>query len=1214
MTSWVGYSRSSRRRSGLSRGASLLGSCLLWLSLACSALATGAPRNPRFENLGTDDGLPVTAVEALLQDHDGYIWFGTQGGLVRYDGFRFVSYRNVPGDPRSLGSNIVNTLQEDRQGAIWVGTIGGLFRLSPDRTGFDAFEPDEGPERGKGNRTIRQLLLSDIDGVETLWIASADGLQRLDPATGTFHFWHKGRAEDGGLASDDVRSLAMDAEGRLWIGSTAGLDRLDPSDGSIHRLELDGGGRANVVIRLLVEDDTRLWIGTTSGLQLRAMTRDGLAGEGLPLPKGVEIDDTVRMLFRERGGAIWIGTQNSGAYRVDADTVRYYRHRAEDPHSLADDSVVSMIQDRNDTLWLGTWYNGLSRLDLGSGGFDRHTSVADERYRLSDSLVYNVAADEQGGIWFGLLRGGIDYVDPETGELRHYRHDPARTDGLPTDLVRCAVPDRQGGVWVGTQQDGFGRLDRATGEYVAVAQEGAAQELRSVRAMAIAGDGVVWIGTEGGLLRHDPADDSLHVYSHDPAIADSLSQGRVLSMLLDRAGQVWVGTETGLDRLVDESGRFEHFQHDPSRPDSLSQSLVTDIHEDDEGRIWVGTVAGLDLLQRQPDGSVVFHTYTKQDGLADDTINSIENDAKGRLWLSTDSGITRLDPSSGEVRNYTARDGLPSGSYFIHSSAELPDGTLVFGGSHGAVYFLPDAIVENSMAPPVRITDLLLSGVPVRPGEVHDGVSLTQPIEFAKTLVLGPAVTDFTLEFAALHYSDPTRNRFAYQLEGFDRDFIEAEAAKPRATYTNLDPDDYVFRVRAANKDGVWNEDGARLLIRVLPPWWATWWFRALALLGVMAMLAFAYRRRLALHEANRRRLESSVRERTAELAAQTGRLEASLAQVERTHREVSLLGELSAALQGSEDVGIACRRISDFGPRLFPHSSGALYLRRTGGVGWMAGCTWGLPLDRQLDGGACVAIREGRAISHPVEGVADACSHLCSLDTEDGASACIPLSAQGILLGLLHIRHEDAPDAGEARRRLAVAHSMAEQTALALANLELRAALLEQSIRDPLTGLFNRRQLQESLQEALVNSSKVGTPVALLMIDIDHFKAYNDTHGHAAGDRVLQSVADALQAHARPGDVVCRYGGEELAVLLPDTAVADALDLSRAMLDAIRRSEVSHDGRLLPPVTLSLGLAVFPDDGSSAEALLKAADLALYEAKASGRDRIIQYSQLGRA
>lgn len=1189
----------------------LAGLLAVALFLAASLLSA-APRNPRFENMGTKEGLPVTAVEALLQDQDGFVWLGTEAGLLRYDGFHFVYFRNVPGDPKTLGSNLVTALQEDRQGAIWVGTIGGLFRLAPDRTGFDGFYPEESPEHGKGNRTIRQLLLSEEQGKEVLWIATAHGLQRLEPATGTFTHWHQGRAIEGGLGSDDVLSLARDGAGRIWIGNASGVDRLDPLSGRIQHFDLDAASRASVVTSLLVDGDERLWVGSNVGLSVWSITDDDAAPVRLPLPDGLNFDDAVRVIFQEREGALWVGTQNSGAYRLQAGLVRHYRHRAEDPNSLADDSVVTILQDRNDTVWLGTWYNGLSRLDLGSSGFVRHTAVADPRDRLSDSLVYHVASDPDGGIWFGLLRGGVDHLDPATGELRHFRHDPENPSGLPSDLVRCAVPDGRGRVWIGTQQDGFGRLDPASGRFIAVAQPPDPEELRSIRAIEIAPDGVVWLGSEGGLLRYDPADDSLRSYRHDPDRADSVSQGRILSLLIDHAGQLWLGTETGLDRMLDQTGRFEHFQHDPWRADSLSQSLVTDIHQDPEGRIWVGTGAGLDLLQRQAGGRVVFRSYTVRDGLADDTIDAIEHDHLGRLWLSTDSGISRLDPASGEVRNYTERDGLLSGSFFVHSSTALPDGRLVFGGSHGAVSFHPEDIVDNRVPPPVRITDLQVSGQSVLPGQAQDDVRLSRSIEFMDRIELPPSVSDFTLEFAALHYADPTRNRFAYKLEGFDRDFILTDADKPRARYTNLDPGNYLFRVRAANKDGIWNMTGTQLAITVLPPWWATWWFRAIALLASMALLAWVYRRRVALHEANSRRLEASVRERTAELAAQTDRLESSLAQVERTHREVSLLGDLSAALQASEDVATACRRISEFGPDLFPSSSGVLYLRASAERHWRSCAAWGAPLDGELDAESCLAIRSERVVIHPDEDENDAkaCSHLRSPGGNDAASACIPLAAQGALLGLLHIRHEDAPDAGEARRRLAVASSMAEQTALALANLELRLALLEQSIRDPLTGLFNRRQLQESLRDALADSRDSDKPLALMMIDIDRFKAYNDAHGHAAGDRVLQSVARIIESHARQADVVCRYGGEELAVLLPETGPEVAMTLARSMLDATRRAEVRHDDRLLPPVTLSLGIAVFPTDGASADALLRAADLALYEAKSRGRDCIVEHAR----
>ncbi|MCB1560369.1 MAG: diguanylate cyclase [Xanthomonadales bacterium] len=1180
---------------------------LTLLIVAGPSLSCAAPGNPRFENIGTEEGLPVTAVEALLQDQDGYMWFGTEAGLIRHDGSRFVYFRNVPGDAGTLGSNLVNALLEDRSGSIWVGTIGGLFRLNRERTHFDAVLPTEPDARGKGNRTIRDMRLGKGLDQNVIWVATADGLQRLDVRSGEFRHWHQGSAAAGGLGSDDVLALEMAGDGVLWVGTSMGFDRLDPRDGSVRHFTLSSDETgANTVTRLLLTDAGELWVGSKAGISRWSVSADGRQLATLPMPGKLDFDDTVRALFSEKGGAVWIGTQNSGVYRVDGDRVQHYRHRAEDPHSLADDSVVSILQDRSGTLWLGTWYNGLSRLELGSGGFERYTAVADPAYRLGDSLVYHVAADPAGGTWLGLLRGGIDHLDPVTGALRHFRHDPARPDGLPSDLVRCAVPDANGAVWVGTEQNGFGRLDPGSGRFTPVPLPAHPQELRSIRAIALASDGVVWIGSEGGLLRHDPVANSLHTFLHDPARADSLSQGRVLSLLIDSAGQVWAGTDTGLDRMIDPTGRFEHFQHDPLDVGSLSQSLVTDIHEDAQGRIWVGTGAGLDLLQRHADGSAGFQSFTVRDGLADDTIDAIEHDRQGRLWLSTDSGISRLDPATGEVRNYTERDGLPSGSFFVHSSTALPDGSLVFGGSHGAVSFHPEEIVENTVPPPVRITDLLVSGQAVRPGDRRAGVTLSEPIEFSRSLTLGPAVSDFTLEFAALHFADASRNRFAYQLEGFDREFILTDAHRPRATYTNLDPGNYRFHVRAANKDGYWNDVGAHLAITVLPPWWGTWWFRLSVFLVVAALLAWIYWRRIANLEANRQLLEASVRERTAELAEQTGRLERSLAQVEKTHHEVSLLGDLSAALQASVDIEAACERLAAFCPQLFPNSSGALYLDRADGERWVAGIRWGQPLPANLVPAHCRAVTEGRQVAHSTDSAATGCEHLHGMEDGATAAACIPLVAQGSMIGVLLIRHDDAPDDADARRRHAVAASMAEQTALALANLRLRSALLEQSVRDPLTGLFNRRRLLESLRNELARSRAGNLPLALLMIDIDHFKAYNDAHGHAAGDCVLQSVAETLQSCARRGDIVCRYGGEELAVLLPGAGIADAEAIAERMLDRVRHTAVSHDGRSLPAVTLSLGLAIHPDDGDSAEELLKASDEALYEAKAAGRDRIV--------
>lgn len=1005
--------------------------CVVVLGMWLASAAQAVPRNPRFENLGSDDGLPTPSVEALLQDHDGYIWIGTGAGLARYDGFRFRVYRRTPGAVDDLGSNLVLSLLEDRTGAIWVGASGGLYRLDPDRRRFDALDPGEPEERGHGNRTVRTLLSGPVEEgkEETIWAATADGLQRIEVASGRFSFWHRRESGREGLASDDVFALAWDGSGRLWIGTDEGLDRLDPASGRVEHFDVvpkgAGPGLGNSVSALHWDEGSdTLWIGTRVGL-----TRWSFASaDAAPIPQpdlvGLPSGDAVRALFRDKAGVHWVGTQNSGLYRVapGADAVVAYRHHAQDPHSLADDSVVALLQDRSGTLWIGTWYNGISRLDLNSSGFERYFASAGGNQSLDDNLVYHVVAGADGSVWMATLRGGIHRLDPATGVIRHYRHDPADVDGLPSDWIRSAAPDQKGRVWVGTQQHGFGRLDPDSGRYYPIDPGDVPSARLSIRAIEVGHDGTVWFGSEDGLIRYDPESGALQTFVHDPERADSLAPGRILALHEDRDGTLWIGSETGLDRMLDATeGRFEHFRADPDRAGSLSQSVVTDIFHDARGRHWIATVSGLNLLQPQADGSVRFHVYSHADGLANDGINAIQADAQGHLWLSTDAGVSRLDPETGQVRNYSARDGVTTGSFFVHSGTSLPDGTIFFGGTHGAVSFHPEQVRDNDIPPPVRIVAMQVSGREIDFANPPKGVVLDGRIDAASHLRLSRDVSDFTLEFAALHFADPTRNRFAYKLEGFDREFIHTDAGKPRATYTNLDPGRYVFKVKAANKDGIWNEEGARLSIEVLPAWWETWWVRVLAAASAIALLGWLYRRRIAY-------------------------------------------------------------------------------------------------LDEQRS----------------------------------------------------------------------------------------RETLLELSIRDPLTGLYNRRRMQDALSDEIERCGRVGVPLALLMIDVDRFKHYNDMHGHAAGDEVLRTIARALQAQARGGDSVCRYGGEEFAVLMPETGLESAWKVARGMLDAVRAARLGFDGVALQPATISIGMALFPADASTPEALLVASDAALYRAKREGRDRIV--------
>ncbi|MBK9656120.1 MAG: hypothetical protein IPO66_11900 [Rhodanobacteraceae bacterium] len=366
-------------------------------------------------------------------------------------------------------------------------------------------------------------------------------------------------------------------------------------------------------------------------------------------------------------------------------------------------------------------------------------------------------------------------------------------------------------------------------------------------------------------------------------------------MFEDRAGTLWVGTDSGLDRQDADTGHFRHFRSEPADPASLSHSRVQHVFETRSGQLWIGTAGGLNRLDTTSDGGVRFRRYTHQDGLAADSIGAILPDASGALWISTTAGISRFEPSSGRFRNYSARDGLIDSGYYVGSDHASSDGTLYFGGLSGLTAFRPEAIRDNSIPPPVVITELQIFNRAVLGAARPDGVRFEGVIETATTLRLSHANAVFSLEFAALHFADPRRNRYAYQLVGFDPDWIETDSSRRFVTYTNLAPGDYTFRVKAANKDGIWNNTGSAIDIHVEPPYWATWWFRTLLAAFLLGSVWAVIRYRVRGLTRQRAWLQQQVAARTAEVVRQKE-------DIEQAHGNLAVLGEIGREITASLD------------------------------------------------------------------------------------------------------------------------------------------------------------------------------------------------------------------------------------------------------------------------------------------------------------------------
>jgi len=810
-----------------------------------------------FERITLDQGLSQSIIEGILQDRVGFLWFATEDGLNRYDGYRFRVLRHDPDDADSLSYNDLKCVYEDREGVLWVGTFeAGLNRYDPRSGHVTRFRHDPADPGSPAADTVRTLL-EDRQG--DLWLGTqGGGLDRFDRATGRFEHHPADPANADALADGDVRVLHEDRAGALWVGTAGGgLHRYDRSRGVFVRYPVDPADPAAFAhpwIQAIAEDRAgSLWIGSFGGGLARLDRATGRVTRYRADPRdaGALPDDRVTAIVEDHEGSLWVGTDGGGLARLDPGRRRFarFRHDPADPRSLSTDRIFALHEDRSRVLWIGTYGGSLVKLDLGRKKFATWRRQPDDPASLSDDIVWSILEDEAGILWVGTDRGGLDRIDRSTGEIRPYRHDPGDETSLGHDTVRYVYLDRLGDLWLATHGGGLDRLDRATGVFEHHRHDPedpdsiAHDELRTVYEDK---RGNLWVGTYGGGLdRLDRATGRFLHLRHDPADPASLPNDYVRILLEDRLGELWVGTQGGgLARLDRERGRFAVFRSDPADPGTIGSDFVFALHESADGTLWVGTYGG--GIARFDRASGRFRRYTTDDGLPSNSVYGILEDASRRLWISTNRGLARFDPATGHFHTFGARDGLQSDEFNGGAYFESARGEMFFGGIHGFNAFFPDEIVLSEDPPPVAITDLQLFNHSLAPGEAYQGPPvLARPVEYTEAIELAYRQDVLTLEFAALHFAAPERNLFRFRLEGFSDQWIDARADRRSATFTRLAPGDYVFRVRAANPDGAWNEEGARLAIRVLPPFWATWWFRALAVAALAGLGLLAWARRV---------------------------------------------------------------------------------------------------------------------------------------------------------------------------------------------------------------------------------------------------------------------------------------------------------------------------------------------------------------------------------
>jgi len=851
--------RETRRRTAAVVAA--LATCL------CAAGFVGAETKPiRFESLTPGHGLSQGTVLAIHQDSQGFMWFATEDGLNRYDGYAFTVFKHDPDDPGSLPNDFVFAIDEDAAGDLWVASEGGGVVRWERKTGRFA------RVTGLGSERVRALL---IDGAGTVWIGTRDaGVDRLDPRTGEVRHYRQD-ASPGSLANDSVFALYEDGEGTVWVGTDGGLSRYDPaSDSFTHHSHdpRDPRSLSESRVRSIAEGPGVLWIGTSERGVNRLERETGRVTRYRHDPDQPSSlsSDKVLALLRDDAGRLWIGSAAGlDLWRPETQGFGHYRHNPANPHGLSDDSIMSLYEDPGGVLWVGTRNGGVNKWNPATWSFGHHAVDPSDPQSLSDDNVMSFAEDAEGRLWIGTFGGGLNVVDRASGRYSHLRHDPQDPRSLSDDRVMALLRDRRGRLWVGTFRGGLNRLEPGAQRFTHYRHDpNDPASLGSSAIMSLFEDasGALWVGTYGGgLNRLDPGSGRVVRYQRDPSDPSSLSSDVVTSIVEDASGALWAGTDGGgLNVLDPETGVFRSFRHDAAERTSLSSDTIYALHLDESDNLWIGTRGGgLDMLDlgtwRQGSGEARFSNYSEREGLPNDSVYGIRPDSPGRLWLSTNAGLARFNPETGSVRSYNESHGLQGSEFHFGSHYASPRGELFFGGTGGFNAFFPDQLKSNMHQPPVVLTGFL---------KLNQPALLDTPVHLASSFVLGHEDDVVSFEFAALDYAAPERNRYAYKLEGFDADWVDADRIR-RVTYTNLRPGDYVFRVRAANNDGVWNEAGLALPVRVLPPPWRTWWAHlayVLLLAGAVYSFVRHHQRKVEREAENGHRLEAEVEKRTREL------------------------------------------------------------------------------------------------------------------------------------------------------------------------------------------------------------------------------------------------------------------------------------------------------------------------------------------------------------
>lgn len=814
-----------------------------FIFIALLNLSKAQDQKIMFDRIEKEQGLIPGNVNDVIQDSLGFIWMATENGLCRYDGYNFVYYKNEANDANSLSYNHVFSLLEDKNGVIWVGTLGGGLNKFNSKTGkFKRYMHDSNNPKAISSDIVFKVY---GDSKKRIWVSTlGGGLNLFDPVKETFTNYTHSKKDTNSISSNMVSALYEDKAKNLWVGTFDGmnlfieaeqkfihyknnpLDKYSLSHNQVMEFLEDDRGRFwvatfgggvnrfdrankkfysikssrsfpikpdNLNVRKLFEDEESIWVGTYSGLfkfDKRSFTKTDIYTN----PNNLKTinDNKIRSLFKDKTGVFWIGTI-AGVNKFDSMKKKFhvinfnedYKSSLDNLHSIPSKYITDKI------LWAGP---GNSTIYKSKNRKIKFFGETDSKNGLHTSLSSNFYLDEKNYLWVGSYNG-IHFYDVKKNEFFNVQYVDDGTPSLGNNFVKWFYIDKKNRFWTGTMS--------------------------------------------GGLSFYDPVKNIIKKYNHFEEDINTLGDSRVISVLEDSHGIFWVGTYGGLDVYNEKDETFRHYRVIPNDSTCISNDRIYNIYESKSGDLWIGTYQGLNRYDREKDN---FEQYTTDQGLGDNTVYSIQEDEKGNLWIRTNDGISKFDPVKKIFKNYSSKDGLPgmelNGNIYFKNN----DGKMFFGFSNGLISFYPDEIKDNPFKPQIAFTKLLIMDQEVKLGE---NSPLTKPLNELDEVVLSYKDKVISFEFSALHYAIPSKNKYAYKLEGFLDKWVFVDANNRTAKFTNLNPGEYILKVTTSNNDGIWSDVESSIRIIITPPYWETWWFRSLMFITFLFVIFLFYEIRL---------------------------------------------------------------------------------------------------------------------------------------------------------------------------------------------------------------------------------------------------------------------------------------------------------------------------------------------------------------------------------